>query len=189
MDYEGNIVRADRLLDEVGKIATDYAVRQILHNGFAGEISDLTRFYVLFRWNYGEAKVHFDEAKKLALSCSIDLAKEWGRGGFIKKEKEFIKVLGPQERKGKDLEGSRELVDVLHSVLLFWEKSKRDDMLSLLGESGYGRSEAFYRVAQAISETLGNESKEKKLLDGFLGGRERIREDVKTGSKQGKLFR
>jgi hypothetical protein len=98
IDYEGSIVRADRLLEDVQKMATDYAVRQILHNGFAGEISDLTRFYVLFRWEYGEAKVAFDEARKLAQSCSIDLAKEWDKDGFVKKEKEFIRVLGPQER-------------------------------------------------------------------------------------------
>jgi adenine-specific DNA methylase len=189
MDYEGNIVRADRLLDEVGRIATDYAVRQILHNGFAGEISDLTRFYVLFRWNYGEAKVLFDEARKLAQSCSIDLAKEWGRDGFIKKEKEFIRILGPQERRFEDMKNSRELIDILHSVLLLWEKSKRDDMLNLLRESGYGKSEAFFRVAQAISETLGNESKEKKLLDGFLAGRERLKEEIKNKPKQGELFK
>ena len=44
MDFEGKTIRADRLLDDVREIATDYAVRQILHNGFAGEISDLTRF-------------------------------------------------------------------------------------------------------------------------------------------------
>ncbi|MFC1905589.1 hypothetical protein ACFLXL_02135 [Chloroflexota bacterium] len=49
MDYEGNIVRADRLLEDIRHIATDYAVHQILRNGFAGEISDLTRFYVLYR--------------------------------------------------------------------------------------------------------------------------------------------
>lgn len=189
MDYEENIVRADRLLDDVGRIATDYAVRQILHNGFAGEISDLTRFYVLFRWNYGEAKVLFDEARKLAQSCSIDLTKEWGRDGFIKKEKEFIRVLGPQERNAKDIKDSRELIDVLHSVLLLWEKSRRDDMLNLLRESGYGKSEAFFRVAQAISETLDKESKEKKLLDGFLARRERLKEEVKNKPKQGELFK
>ncbi len=188
MDYDGNIVRADRLLDDVEKIATDYAVRQILHNGFAGEISDLTRFYVLFRWNYGEAKVLFDEARKLAQSCSIDLAKEWGRDGFIKKEKEFIRVLGPQERNAKDIKDSRELIDVLHSVLLLWEKSRREEMLNLLRESGYGKSEAFFRVAQAISETLGNESKEKKLLDGFLAGRERLKEEVRKEPAQRRLF-
>jgi adenine-specific DNA methylase/REP element-mobilizing transposase RayT len=203
MDYEGNFIRADRLLEDVRKIATDYAVRQILHNGFAGEISDLTRFYVLYRWDFGEAKVLFDEARKLATSCGIDLASEWNKNGFIKKEKEFIRVLGPHERKAGDshfgiansqwemgnrdrnITPSPELIDVLHSVLLLWEKSKRDDMIELLSETGYGKSEAFYRVAQAISETLSNESKEKKLLDGFLVGKERVREEVR---KEGRLF-
>lgn len=180
IDYEGNEVRADRLLDEVQKIATDYAVRQILHNGFAGEISDLTRFYVLYRWEYGHAKVHFDEARKLGQSCGIDISREWGKDGFIKKDKEFINLLSPSERKLEDLERSHELIDILHSVLLLWEKSKRDEMLNLLNETGYGDSEAFYRVAQAVSETLGSESKEKKLLDGFLSGRERLKEEVRS---------
>lgn len=188
MDYEGNIIRADRLLEDVRKIATDYAVHQILHNGFAGEISDLTRFYVLYRWDFAEAKVHFDEVRKLAQSCGIDLASEWNKNGFIKKEKEFIRVLGPQERRIEDLKGSTELIDVLHNILLLWEKSKRDDMLKLLQESGYGESEAFYRVAQAVSETLPNESKEKKLLDGFLAGRERVREEIRKETGKRRLF-
>nr|QNO47555.1 hypothetical protein GGGHDLIA_00045 [Methanosarcinales archaeon ANME-2c ERB4] len=93
MDYEGEIIRADRLLSDVRRIATDYAVQQILHNGFSGEITDLTRFYVLYRWSYGAAKVQFDDAHKLAMSCNIDVAEEWGRSrGFIKKEKEFVRV-------------------------------------------------------------------------------------------------
>ncbi|MFN3739975.1 MAG: hypothetical protein ACK4TF_04805 [Thermodesulfovibrionales bacterium] len=53
---------------------------------------------------------------------------------------------------------------------------------------GYGESEAFYRVGQAVSETLSNESKEKKLLDGFLAGRERVREEVRRVFKQGRLI-
>ena len=89
VDYEGNIVRADRLLDDVREIATDYAVRQILHNGFAGEISDLTRFYVLWRWEFGESRAIFDDARKLAQSCGVDLAREWGGKGFVVKEKQF----------------------------------------------------------------------------------------------------
>lgn len=191
MDFEGNTIRADKMLEDVRGIATDYAVRKILHNGFAGEISDLTRFYVLFRWNYGEAKVQFDEARKLAQSCGIDLAHEWNRHGFIKKEKEFIRVLGPQDRKIEDMKDTAELTDVLHCILLYWEKSKRDEMVELLKDSGYGKSEAFYRVAQAISETLPNENKEKKLLDGFLAGRERLKEEITkeiSAPKQKKLF-
>jgi adenine-specific DNA methylase len=188
MDYEGNIVRADRLLQDVRKIATDYAVRQILHNGFSGEISDLTRFYVLYRWNYGEVRVEFDEARKLAQSCSIDLSREWNHGGFIRKDKEFIKVVGPQERQLEELKNSTELIDVLHSVLLLWEKGRRSEMVKLLHKSGYGTGEAFYRVAQAVSETLPIESKEKKLLDGFLAGKERLRDEVKKEATQGRLL-
>jgi len=188
MDYEGNIVRADRLLQDVRKIATDYAVRQILHNGFSAEISDLTRFYVLYRWNYSEARIEFDEARKLAQSCSIDLTKEWNHGGFIRKDKEFIRVAGPQERQLEELKNSTEMIDVLHSVLILWEKGRRGEMVKLLHKSGYGTSEALYRVAQAVSETLPIESKEKKLLDGFLAGKERLKDEVKKEATQGRLL-
>lgn len=187
MDYEGTIIRADRLLEDVRKVATDYAVHQILHNGFAGEISDLTRFYVLWRWNYGEAKVIYDEARKLGQSCGIDVTQEWRRGGFIRKEKEFVRVLGPQERDVKDLMASREIIDVLHLALLLWEKGKRTEMAALLQESGFGMKDSFYRVAQAISESLPTESKEKKLLDGFLSGKERMRDELKRESVQARL--
>lgn len=187
LNYEGNPIRADRILKDVRKISTNYAVQKILHDGFSGEISDLTRFYVLYRWNYGEAKVHFDEARKLAQSCSIDLTREWGEKRFIKKQKEYIKVLGPHERRLEDIKKSSELIDILHGVLLLWEKSKHDKMKSLLQESGFGKSDSFYRVAQAVSETLISENKEKKLLDGFLAGRERLINEIKK-EEQGRLF-
>ena len=61
-------------------------------------------------------------------------------------------------------------------------------MVDLLRESGYGKSEAFYRVAQAVSETLPIESREKKLRDGFLAGSESLKEDLKDGARQGRLF-
>ncbi|MGC8857444.1 MAG: DUF1156 domain-containing protein, partial [Anaerolineae bacterium] len=197
MDFEGNIVRADRLLEEVRAIATNYAVRQILHispspvgrgAGGEGEISPLTRLYVLWRWNYGEALVPFDEANKLAHSCGLDLSLQFGKNGFIKQEKEFVRLLGPQGRKLDDLDEPRDLIDVLHKALLLWEKGQRGEMVKALAESGLGRSEAFYRVAQAISETLPLESKEKKLLDGFLAGRERVQEAVEKEGRQEKLL-
>jgi adenine-specific DNA methylase len=186
MDFEGNVIRADKLLDFVREIVTDYTVRQILHNGIAGELSPLTRFYLLWRWTYQEAKVHFDDARKLAQSTGIDLASEWHKG-FIKKDKEFIRVLGPQDRDLKELEGSNELIDVLHTVLILWKEGKREDMREVLAETGWGDKDAFYRVAQAVSGTLPTESKEKKLLDGFLSGKEKIKSEIKHISKQARL--
>jgi putative DNA methylase len=187
IDDEGQSVRADRLLEDVRRIVADYAIRQVLHNGFAGEISQITRFYVLWRWAYGDVKLDFDDARKLASGVGIDLALEWNKG-FIRKDKEFIEVLGPEERRVKDLEGSREIVDVLHHVLLLWKQGKNEEMIGVLKESGFGKSDVFYRVAQAISESLPNEAKEKKLLDGFLAGRQRIAENVRKESGQRRLF-
>ncbi|MEM5816150.1 MAG: DNA methylase, partial [Candidatus Aenigmatarchaeota archaeon] len=189
IDNEGKEVKADKLLEEIREITANFAVRQILHDGFTGEISPLTRFYVLWRWNFGEAKVHFDEARKLAQSLGVNLEKEWNRG-FIRKEKEFIKVLGPQERDIKDLEKSEEMIDVLHYVLVLWEKGDKEKLLKKLSES-YGNSEAFYRVVQAITQCLPNESKEKKLLEGCFpsGKRERLMEEIKKLKTQSKLGR
>jgi len=153
----------------------------------AGDISNLTRFYVLYRWSYGEAKLHFDEARKLSTSANVALEKEWNRPGFIKKEKEFIIVLGPQDRNYDDFKNSSELIDILHAVLLLWEKGRRNEMITLLNESGYGKSDAFYRVAQTISETLPNESKEKKLLDGFLSGKMRLQEEIKIKTRKAQI--
>ncbi|MBU1600173.1 DNA methylase, partial [bacterium] len=194
MDYEGNIIRADKLLDFVREIVTDYAVHQILHNGIAGELSPLTRFYLLWRWTYQEAKAHFDDARKLAQTTGIDLAREWNKG-FIRKDKEFIKILGPQDReeelgiRGWELGIIPELIDVLHYILLLWKDGKRDEMKQVLSDSGFGMKDAFFRVAQAISETLPVESREKKLLDGFLSGKERIISEMKDNRIiQGRLF-
>lgn len=187
MDYEGNIIRADKLLEFVREVVTDYAVRQILHNGIAGELSPLTRFYILWRWTYQEAKVEFDDARKLAQSVGIDLSKEWNKG-FIVKEKEFVRVLGPHERNYKDLEDSGELTDVLHQVLLLWKEGRGDDIKRVLLEKGFDNREAFYKVAQAISETLSPDSKEKKLLDGFLSGKERLLSELKNGYRKRRLL-
>ena len=193
MDYEGNVIRANKLLDFVRNTVTDYAVRQILHNGIAGELSPLTKFYILWRWTYKEVRVLFDDARKLAQSTGIDLTKEWNKG-FIKKEKEFIKVLGPQEREEELVlipnaqSLMPELIDVLHRVLILWKEGKRDEMKEVLAETGWGNKDAFYRVAQAISETLLMESKEKKLLDGFLSGKERLINEVKQTTIQRRLF-
>ncbi len=195
MDYEGNIKRADTLLDDVREIVMNYTVAHILHNGFSGEVSELTKFYVIYRFSYGEAKLEFDEANKLARSVGIDLSQEFNKDGFIRKEKEFVRVLTANNRKIEDLKDKNELIDVLHHSILLWEIGKKERMMELLAESGFGKSEAFFRVAQAISESLAKtstDSKEKKLLDGFLGGKERIKSEItstKVSNKniQGKL--
>ncbi|MDG6999846.1 MAG: DUF1156 domain-containing protein [Nitrososphaerota archaeon] len=187
IDDEGETVRSDRLLEIIRRIVTDYAIRQVLHNGFATEIQPLTRFYVLWRWAYGDAVVEFDEARKLGQSVGIEVSNEWNKG-FIIKEKEFIKVAGPDERKLEDMEHSTEMIDVLHKVLVMWKKGKTEEMTKILSESGYGKTDVFYRVAQAISESLPIGNSEKKLLEGFLAGKERILKETVNQAAQTRWF-
>ena len=182
MDYEGNEIKGDKLLEYVREIVTDYAVKQIIHNGFADELSPLSRFYLLYRWSYGTSKVIFDEARKLAQSVGLNLEKEWNKS-FIKKDKEYIYLLGPHERKLDELKEPKDLVDVLHKVLRLWEKGDREGIIKTLQETNYLK-DSFFKFAQAISETLPKDSKEKKLLDGFLVGRENI---IKSAREQKRL--
>ncbi|MEM3255971.1 MAG: hypothetical protein QW525_03095, partial [Thermoplasmatales archaeon] len=67
-------------------------------------------------------------------------------------------------------------------------EGKREEMKKVLSDSGFGNKDSFYRVAQAISETLPITSKEKKLLDGFLSGKEKLLSELKEVQKQRRLF-
>ena len=76
---------------------------------------------------------------------------------------------------------------------MLWEKGQKNELLQRLSNSGFGNNEVFYRVAQAISESLAKitpDSKEKKLIDAFVGGKERLKQEVlrtKPKTQQGKL--
>lgn len=188
---ENTVVRADVMLEDVRRIVTDYAVKQVLHNGFAAEISNLTRFYLLWRWSYGGAILPFDDARKLSQSTLIDLSHEWNKpNGVIRKQKENVCLLGPQDRNLEEIASleKKDLVDVLHMALLLWQKGDREAIVDLLSETGLGNKDSFYRVAQAISETLPKESQEKKLIEGFLAGKERLSSETKKINVQKRLF-
>lgn len=60
--------------------------------------------------------------------------------------------------------------------------------MRVLKESGYGGSDVFYRVGQAISESLPEGSSEKKLLEGFIAGKERLKVDSRGEMEQTRLF-
>ena len=187
LDDEGNLIRTDRLLEDIRTIVADYAVKKVLRDGITGNLTPLSRFYVLWRWAYGEAKLEFDDAKKLAQGVGIDASLEWNKG-FIRKDKALLRLLGPEDREKNSLSGSKEPIDILHHALLLWGEGRRDDMTNFLIESGSGTGETLYDVAQAIAGSLPNTSREKKLLEGFLQTRGRVVEQLRSSSDQRKLF-
>ena len=184
IDDSDNIIETKKLLNDVRKIVTDYAINKVIKGEFSDKISQMTRFYILWRWAYGEAKVPFNDALKMAQSVGIDIEHEWNKG-FIVKDKEIIRVLGPEQRTLHDLKESHDLIDILHNTLLLWKKENRVIVDKFLEEKGYKNSEVLKRVAQAISESLPIESTEKKWLDGFLTG---FNAENSQGTNQSKLF-
>lgn len=170
--YAGEEVKANDFLEFVRKTVSDYTLSKILKNGHLGGIDAETRFYILWRWTYNGAKVIFDDARKLANAAGIELGEFWNNG-FVKKDKEYIKVLGPKERGTKFLEKWQfeNMVDILHACLILWEKNQRQKITVLLTDTGQLSNNAFWQVAQAISEVLPPGDKEKQMLQGFLYGR------------------
>jgi len=175
----GEEVTVKELLEFVRRTVSEFALQRILRDGHLAGVDAETRFYLLWRWTYQNLRAHFDDARKLAQAVGLELTEHWGRGGFVKKEKEYIRVLGPRERPDLRLPKSLRLrksgepmIDVLHRCLLLWEQSERKAIGELLAETGYGGQDIFWRVAQAISDVLPEGNKERQLLQGFLYGRE-----------------
>ena len=171
IDDKDQEVSVLRMLEDTRAVVTNYAIDRVTRGEFADRISKMTRFYILWRWAHGPDSAQFDEARKLAQSVGIDLADEWD-AGFIRKEKEYIRVVGPDERESEKLEESDEMIDVLHHALRLWRKQKIDEANKFLETKGYKNSEALRRVAQAISESLSDskDSKEKDWIDGMFTG-------------------
>jgi len=186
----GEKVSAKELLEFVRKSVSEYALTKILKSPQLGGIDEETRFYLLWRWTYNSAKVHFDDARKLAQAVGIEITEQWGNG-FIKKDEEYISVSNAKERGRNFLEKQKfqSMVDVLHACLLNWEQNKRKAISELLEETGNLNNNAFWQVAQAISEVLPEGDKEKQMLQGFLYGKESYSKvEIKVEKYQRTLF-
>jgi adenine-specific DNA methylase len=185
--YAGDTIEAATLLEFIRKTVSEYALTKILKNPQElGGIDPQTRFYLLWRWTFGNSKVIFDEGRKLASACGIEITEYWNKG-FIKKDKEFITVLSPKDRDKKfiDQEKLENMIDILHQMLLLWEKNNREKITELLTNTGQLNNNAFWQVAQSISEVLPDGDKEKQMLQGLLYGRESYQKGGNEGKQLG----
>jgi adenine-specific DNA methylase len=172
----GEEVSVKELLEYVRKVVSEFALERVLKRADLGGVDAQTRFYLLWRWAFGNARVHFDDAIKLSRPLGVELTELWDEGGLVKKEKEYVKVLNPKERAQDQafLKKTKfaSMIDALHYVLILWEKGEKEKIKEILSETGYAQNEIFWQTAQALSEILPKEDKEKQLIQGFLYGKE-----------------
>ena len=173
LDHDDEPIRAGQMIEDIRAILERFDGEQA---GAAG--SHLTRFYLRWRRENGEKPVPFNDANKLAQSLGLELSEEWGAGSFIRREKTFIRVLGPQDRDVSTLSESEELIDVLHHALLLWSSGERDAMIQRLARGRIGLNELIWNVAKEISAALPSDSRERLWLEGWCADRPAIQREV-----------
>jgi putative DNA methylase len=187
----GEEVTVGQFLDEVRSLVTNYALTKILHTTHTAAIDPESRFYVVWKWSYSDAKVPADESFKLSQALGMHTEEMWDRTGVLEKGGENVQAVSITKRmRVKNLgEPSRDgapagLIDVLHRLCAFREKGDTQGMAQFLRQSGQANNPTLWLVAQAISEILPDGEKEKQLMQGLLNQREAL--EVATG--QGTLF-
>jgi adenine-specific DNA methylase len=185
----GEEVTVGQFLDEVRGLVTNYALAKILKTTHTANIDSESRFYVFWKWSYGDAKVPADEAFKLAQALGMNTEIMWDRTGVLEKAGENVQAVPVAKRmkiKGLGEPDSNSapasLIDVLHRMCVFREKGDTAGMTEFLTRSGQAQNPALWLVAQAVSEILSDGDKEKQLMQGLLNQKEQLAE------AQGRLF-
>ena len=143
----GDELDAQTFLDEVQKTVLDVVLTDVLHCDKRGisAVDKPTQYYILGRYEYGEAAVEFDEANTLARGVGVELD---GVGGLtdgklalVKKTKKNSKVqiqLRDYQDRGKSedlgiLKADKQktvatpnLIDILHRLLWLAEHKPQD---------------------------------------------------------------
>lgn len=180
----GEEVTVGQFLDEVRGLVTNYALTKILKTAHTANIDPESRFYVVWKWSYGEAKVPADESFKLAQALGIDTEIMWDRTGILEKSGENVQAVPVAKRmKIKDLgepnaDGTpASLIDVLHRMCVFRDKGDPTGMAEFVAGSGQAKNPTLWLVAQAVSEILPDGDKEKQLMQGLLNQREKLEQE------------
>ena len=179
----GEEVTVGQFLDEVRSVVTEYALNKIVKQTGRGQIDPETRFYVVWKWSYGDAKVPADEAFKLAQALGLDTEMMWDRTGTLEKSGQNVLALPITKRMRISNLGEPEsdgspasMIDTLHRMCSFRDKGDSDALAEFLARSGHARNETLWVVAQAVSEILADGDKEKQFLQGLLNQRDNLQE-------------
>jgi adenine-specific DNA methylase len=196
----GEAVTISEFLDKIREVVAHHALSTVLTEQELGKVDPLTAFYVLWKWTFepsvqtaytsteGENEenarrigngpktlVPFDDALKLARSVGAEI-EALLRARLLKKEKEYVRMLGPIDRKDIHALGETgrdgtppNIIDMVHRALILWAGQEHAKLEEYLEMSGAITNETFWRVAQALSNLLPLQSREKQLLDGLLG--------------------
>ncbi|OKH17695.1 DUF1156 domain-containing protein [[Limnothrix rosea] IAM M-220] len=203
----GEELDANTFLNEVQKEVAETILREVLGCDSKGvsQIDKITQYYILARYEYGEAEVAFDEANTLAKGVGVELD---GAGGLtdgktalVQKTKNKVQLRnytdrGSDEKLGtfdpKETLTPASLIDILHRLLWLAEHkpAKISDYIAIAQPD----SSQLRLVAQALSgraltpnageEMTAQRTPEQQAIDTLLASWKRtIEENLFTQKK------
>jgi putative DNA methylase len=131
-------------------------------------------FYLTWRWAYGGAPLPMDEVFKLEKAFDVDVDELASADGLVRRNGSTVTLLGPQDRRDIKLSSSPTLVDVLHIACRLWDAGRRNDLETVLSATGMASEPSFWAAATALAEVLPDGDKERTMLLGLTGNRDRL---------------
>jgi adenine-specific DNA methylase len=178
----GEPIIAGDFLDEARAVITDYVLRKLLLDDHVSAVDPATRFYVIWQWTYRNNRSLVHDARTLARALDTDLDhlvhnRNLLRGRTFLRRRRIEDRVHKNEDLGEPGEGiPAPLIDVVHRGCFLWEREDRVDLSEFLNRALMGRDDAFWCVAQSLSDILPDGSKENQLLKGLLVSQGRLRD-------------
>jgi putative DNA methylase len=174
----GDIVSVADLLDLVQEAVADYTLSRVLNGRYKmGTVDAPTRFYVMYRWSYGNEKLLFDDARRLAQALGAEVNDLVHRDSILKQSGDSVTMPSATERKKDEHLGEAgrdgnapSVIDVLHRAVLVWQNADRRALAEYLAQHALGREEEVNAVAQALINVLPQGDRERQLLENYLQG-------------------
>jgi putative DNA methylase len=196
----GDELNAQTFLDEVQKEVLETILTEVLFcdKRGVGAVDKPTQYYILGRYEYGEAIVEFDEANTLARGVGVELD---GAGGLtdgklalVKKTKNQVQLRDYSERgsyedlgihKPEKPHSAPSLIDILHRLLWLAEKKPQDissfialaqpdaSQLRLVAQALAGRT----LIANTGQEVAISRTQEQRAIDTLLASWKRLIEE------------
>lgn len=140
-------------------------LREIWVENIINDLTPITKFYVLWKYNFTSNKVHIDKVKTLASSINLtidDLIKH----NIINVSTNYASLIKLFNRDINYIKQSTEMIDVLHYILLLWKNKQLTEILYVL-KNTYKSNDIFYKLIQSLIHCT-SDKKELQLLESFL---------------------
>ena len=189
-DDAGMVLTVAEFLRSVRRMVVGFVVGKLLaqKNGSAGELDDITTYYLLHRSDFGLGAAPAGACILYALSCNLSDAELAGKQDVVTRGNRSqatdaedddisdgsgsdVRLKTWKQRRFRDLghpssDGTAPaLIDCVHKVMRLWKTGEQARVDAYLEERGLWKHELFASVVQAVLELAGRESDERALLE------------------------